>query len=164
MRNYIGDFNNTKVRSFVLNGAPFVLFRPDVGGFCRTGLRDGCARHGSSLLDQRRFSLANAIRVSSDIGQSQSFFTKVRLAALDCAFRSARFRVFRLFRRPLWRPANKATAWPPCSWVELQAVLGRPEFWVSQLVRSPTSETGVYREFAADRSKSLLSLSETQSG
>jgi hypothetical protein len=29
-------------------------------------------------------------------------------------------------------PANKATAWPPCSWVELQAVLDRAEFWASQ--------------------------------
>ncbi|SIN88628.1 hypothetical protein SAMN05443247_00462 [Bradyrhizobium erythrophlei] len=81
--------------------------------------------------------------------------TLVFLAALNCAFRSTRSRIFPFFRRPLWRPANKATAWPPCSWVELQAVLDRPEFWVSQLVRSPTSETGVYREFAADRCKSL---------
>ncbi len=76
-------------------------------------------------------------------------------AALNYAFRSTRFRIFPFFRIPLWRPANKATAWPPCSWVELQAVLDRPEFWVSQLVRSPTSETGVYREFSADRCKSL---------
>ena len=81
--------------------------------------------------------------------------TQVFLAAVDCAFRSTRFRIFPFFRRPLWRPANKATAWPPCSWVELQAVLDRSEFWASQLVRPQTSETGVYREFAADTCKSL---------
>src|SRR5215831_6705223 len=74
---------------------------------------------------------------SIDLGDAQevvghrtiSFFLhQFGLAALDCAFRSTRFRVFQLFRKPLWRPANNATAWPPCSWVELQAVLDTSEF------------------------------------
>lgn len=41
--------------------------------------------------------------------------TLVFLAALNYAFRSTRFRIFPFFRIPLWRPANKATAWPPAS-------------------------------------------------
>jgi hypothetical protein len=67
--------------------------------------------------------------------------TLVFLVALNCAFRGTRSRIFP-FSETFVEPVNKATAWPPCSWVELQAVLDRPEFWVSQLVRSPTSETG----------------------
>jgi hypothetical protein len=35
-----------------------------------------------------------------------------------------------VFSETFVETANKATAWPPCSWVELEAVLDRPEFWV----------------------------------